>query len=99
MASADKLSRSAGTIVQGRLIAAISIGLLMASAGSATEPPVVVEYRSAFAEYRHFDAQAPAVEWRTANDAIRDGAEAAAHGHGMHAVPATKTADHPGEPE
>jgi len=52
-----------------------------------------VEYRSAFADYRHFDAQAPTAEWRAANDAIRNGAEAAAHGHGMHDMPATKIAD------
>lgn len=99
MASAEKLSRSVRTIVQARLIAAISFGLLMASAGSATEPPVVVEYRSAFAGYRHFDAQAQDIEWRAANDAVRDGAEAAADGHGMHDVPATKADDHPGRHE
>jgi hypothetical protein len=52
-----------------------------------------VEYRSAFADYRHFDAQAPAAEWRAANDAIRDGAEAAAHGHEMQDMPAPKVAD------
>jgi hypothetical protein len=46
---------------------------------SAAEPPVTVEYQSAFAGYRHFDAQAPAVEWRQANDTIRDGTEGDAH--------------------
>ena len=52
---------------------------------SAAEPPVTVEYQSSFADYRHFDAQAPAVAWRQANDAIGSGSEGAAHGmHGMH---------------
>lgn len=93
MASDEIVSLSAGTMVRTRLIAAVSIGLVMASSGSATEPAVAVEYRSAFADYQHFDAQAPTAEWRAANDAIRDGAEAAAHGHGMHDMPATKVAD------
>ena len=94
MASAEIVSPSAGIMVGTRLIAAVSIGLVMAGSGAAaTEPPVAVEYRSAFADYRHFDAQAPTAEWRAANDAIRNGAEAAAHGHGMHDMPATKIAD------
>lgn len=93
MASAEIMSPSVGNLVGTRLFAAVSIGLVMASSGSATEPAVAVEYRSAFADYRHFEAQAPAAEWRAANDAIRDGAEAVAHGHGMHDMPATKIAD------
>ena len=93
MALAEIVSPSAGTMVGTRLIAAVSIGLVMASSGSATEPAVAVEYRSAFADYRHFDAQAPTAEWRAANDAIRDGADFAAHGHGMHNMPATMIAD------
>jgi hypothetical protein len=51
-----------------------------------------VEYRSAFADYRPFDAQAPAADWRAANDAIRDGAEVPAHEHGMHDMRAKKVA-------
>jgi hypothetical protein len=52
---------------------------------SAAEPPVAVEYQSSFAGYRRFDAQAPAVAWRQANDAIGNVSEGASHGmHGMH---------------
>ena len=51
---------------------------------SAAEPPVAVEYQSSFAGYRRFDAQAPAVAWRQANDAIGNVSEGATHGmHGM----------------
>jgi len=55
-------------------------GLVLSGAVSAAEPPVTVAYQSAIASYRHFDAQAPAVDWREANDAIRGGAEGGAHG-------------------
>ena len=62
------------------LLAGATIALVATRGVSAAEPPVTVEYQSTFADYRHFDAQAPAVEWRPANDAIRDGAEGDAHG-------------------
>ncbi len=95
MASAETLSRSASSMVRARVSAAMSIWLLTTGAASATEPPVVAEYRSAFAGYRRFDAQAQSVEWRVANDAIRDGDAAVTDGHGMHDVPAAKAEDHP----
>jgi hypothetical protein len=66
--------------------------LAVSSGAAATEPSVAVEYRSAFADYRPFDAQAPAADWRAANDAIRDGAEVPAHEHGMHDMRAKKVA-------
>jgi len=67
-------------------LAGASLGLIVFRAVSAAEAPVTVEYQSAFAGYRYFDAQAPAVEWRQANDAIRVGAEGASHGmHDMQA--------------
>ena len=74
-----------------RLIAALVLGV---SSGAAASEPPAVEYRSAFADYRLFEAQAPAADWRAANDAIRDGAQASGHGHEMHAMPAKKVADH-----
>jgi hypothetical protein len=52
------------------------------------------KYQSSFANYRRFDAQAPAVAWRQANDAIGRRSEGAAHGtHGMHAPPEPAPAD------
>jgi hypothetical protein len=62
------------------LLAGATIALVATRGVSAAEPPVTVEYQSTFAGYRHFDAQASALEWRPANDAIRDGAEGGAHG-------------------
>ncbi len=65
-----------------------SFGFVFFATASAAEPPVIVKYQSAFADYHHFDAQAPTVAWRQANDAIGNVSEGAAHGmHGMH-VPA-----------
>jgi hypothetical protein len=93
MALTKALSPSTWTTVGTRLTVALSIGLVMAGSGSAAEPSVTVEYRSAFVDYRHFDSQTPTAEWRAANDAVRDGTEAAGHGHGTHNVPSTKTAD------
>ena len=67
-------------------LAGASLGLVVSGTVAAAEPPVSVEYRSIFSGYRHFDPQPPAVEWRLANDAIRDGAEGDAHGmHDMRA--------------
>ena len=63
--------------------AAASLALVMSGMALAAEPPATVEYRSAFAGYRPFDAQAAAIAWRTANDVIQDGTEGAAHAHGM----------------
>lgn len=76
---------------RARLVSALV--LAVSSGAAASEPPAAVEYQSAFADYRHFDAQAPATDWRAANDVIRDGAEAAAHEHGMHDMPVTTTTD------
>lgn len=82
MSSASKLSLLARLTVNARstALAGASLGLVPAATVLAAEPPVSVEYHSAFADYRHFDAQALAVEWRHANDLIRDGAEDASHG-------------------
>lgn len=66
-------------------LVAASLGLLFCAAGSAVEPSAAVKYQSSFAGYRRFDAQAPTVAWRPANDAIGRGGQGAAHGmHGMH---------------
>jgi hypothetical protein len=62
------------------LLAGATLAFVDLLGAAAAEPPVSVEYQSAFADYRHFDAQSPAVDWRQANDAIRDGAEGASHG-------------------
>jgi len=82
MSSADKLSMLARVTAIRRftVLAGASLGLVPAATVLATEPPTSVEYHSAFADYRHFDAQSLAVEWRHANDAIRDGTEGASHG-------------------
>ena len=109
MSSADKRSMHGGVTAHGRraALAAASLGLMFCAAASAVEPPVTVEYQSAFADYRRFDAQAPTVAWRQANDTIGSGSEGAAQGmHGMHGptepAPAgttesqpTTSADHP----
>jgi hypothetical protein len=72
---------SAGVRRTRSALPAVATMALVAIRGvSAAEPPVTVEYQSTFAGYRHFDAKAPAVEWRPANDAIRDGVEGDAHG-------------------
>ena len=60
--------------------AAALLGFVLSGRVTADELPVIVEYQSAIAGYRHFDAKAPAIDWRDANDAIRDGAEDGAHG-------------------
>jgi hypothetical protein len=70
----------AAAVFRRTLIAGATLAFVASRGASAAEPPVTVEYESAFADYRHFDAQAPALEWRQANDAIRDGAEGASHG-------------------
>jgi hypothetical protein len=85
-------------------LACASLGLVLSDTVLAVEPGATVEYQSAFADYRHFDAQAPAVEWRQANDAIRDGAEGPSHGmHDMQtptqAPPATGDEPPPATPE
>lgn len=67
---------------RGALLTGATMVLVATRGVSAAEPPVTVEYQSAFAAYRHFDVQALVVAWRQANDAIRDEAEGA--GHGMH---------------
>jgi hypothetical protein len=84
MSSADNMSLPDRVRAYARLaaFAGASLGLVVSCMVAAAEPPVTVEYRSTFADYRHFDAQARAVEWRSANDAIRERAEGG--NHGMH---------------
>ena len=82
MSSAGNESMHEGVTAneRGVALAAASLVLIFCAAASAAEPPVSVEYHSVFVDYRHFDPQAPSVEWRQVNDAIRDGTEGAAHG-------------------
>jgi hypothetical protein len=82
MPSTDNKSLPKWVCANARLAAlAVALpGLVLSGTVSAAEPPIIVEYQSAFAGYRHFDAQAPAVAWRRANDAILDGAKGGAHG-------------------
>ncbi len=82
MPSTDNKSLPKWVCANARLAAlAVALpGLVLSGTVSAAEPPVTVEYQSAIAGYRHFDAEAPAVDWREANDAIRGGAEGGAHG-------------------
>lgn len=82
MPSADNMSLPewAGANARWAALAVALPGLAFSVTVSAAGPPVTVEYQSALACYRHFDAQAPALDWREANDAIRDGAEGGAHG-------------------
>ena len=90
MSSADKMSLPDRVRAYARLaaFAGASLGLVVSDTVSAAEPPVTVEYQSSFAGYRRFDAQAPAVAWRQANDAIGNVSKGDTHGmHGMH-VPA-----------
>jgi hypothetical protein len=70
---------------------------MFCAALSAAEPPVTVEYQSSFTGYRRFDAQAPTVAWREANDAVGSGSEGAAHGmHGpTEPAPADTTESQP----
>ena len=71
-----------------------SFGFVFFATASAAEPPVIVKYQSAFADYHQFDAQAPAVAWRQANDAIGSGSEGAAHGmHGPTEPPPADTTE------
>jgi hypothetical protein len=81
MASADKLSILVRVTATARfaVLAGAPLGLVPAATVLAAEPPVSVEYHSAFADYRHFDAEALTVEWQRANDAIRDGAKDTSH--------------------
>jgi hypothetical protein len=102
MSSAGNRSMNAWVTSRGQRAAlvAASLGLLFCAAVSAVEPPATVEYRSSFAGYRRFDAQAPTVAWRSANDAIGGGGEGAAHGmQGMHGpmepAPANNTESQP----
>jgi len=82
MSSADKMSLPEWIRANARPVAlAVALpALVLSGTVSAAEPPVTVEYQSAIAGYRHFDAQAPAVDWREANDVIREAAEGGAHG-------------------
>jgi hypothetical protein len=82
MSTAGNESMHEGVTAHGRRVAltAASLGLLFCATVSAAEPLVIVKYQSAFADYHQFDAQAPAVAWRQANDAIGSGSEGAAHG-------------------
>ena len=84
MPSTDNMSLPDRVRAYARLaaFAGASLGLVVSGTVAAAEPPAPVEYRSIFADYRHFDAQARAVEWRPANDAIRERAEGG--NHGMH---------------
>ena len=87
MSSAGNRSMHSWETAHGRRAALVapSFGLLLCAAVSAAEPPVTVDYQSSFTGYRRFDAQAPTVAWRSANDAIGGTGEGAAHGmHGMH---------------
>jgi hypothetical protein len=102
MSSAGNKSMHSRVTAHGRQAAlvAASIGLVFFAAVSAAEPPVTVEYQSSFTGYRRFDAQAPTVAWRQANDAIVSGSDGAAHGmHGMHGptepAPADNTESQP----
>jgi hypothetical protein len=85
MSSAGNRSKHAwltGHERRAALVAA-SLGLTFCAAVSAAEPPMAVEYQSSFTSYRRFDAQAPTVAWRQANDAIGSGSESEVHGmHG-----------------
>lgn len=86
MTSIEKMSMRAWVVAKTHLaaLACAPLGFVLSTTVLAAEPRVSVEYQSAFADYRHFDAQAVAIEWRQANDAIRDGAEGASHGmHGL----------------
>jgi hypothetical protein len=105
MPSADNMSLAGYVCANAHLAALAVASLAFAVPGtvSAADPPVTAEYRSALAGYRHFDAEAPAVDWRETNDAIRDGAEGGAHG--MHEMrppiesrPATGDAPPPATP-
>ena len=82
MSSAGNESMHEGVTAHGRRVAlaAASLGLLFCATVSAAEPLVIVKYQSVFVDYHQFDAQAPAVAWRQANDAIGSGSEGAAHG-------------------
>jgi hypothetical protein len=86
MSSAGNRSKHAwltGHERRAALVAA-SLGLTFCAAVSAAEPPMAVEYQSSFTGYRRFDAQAPTVAWREANDAIGSGSESGAHSmHGL----------------
>lgn len=94
MASAGRMSRPTRSMAWASRIATVSVGFLVARSGLAAEPAVAAEYQSAFAGYRYFDAQAPAVGWRAASDAIRDGDKTATNGHGMHDMPIAEAEDH-----
>jgi hypothetical protein len=90
MSSAGNMSLPDRVRAYARLaaFAGASLGLVVSGTVAAAEPPVTVEYQSSFAGYRRFDAQAPAVAWRQANDAIGNVSKGDTHGmHGMH-VPA-----------
>jgi hypothetical protein len=90
MSSADNMSLPDRVRAYARLaaFAGASLGLVVSDTVAAAEPPVTVEYQSSFAGHRRFDAQAPAVAWRQANDAIGNVSKGDTHGmHGMH-VPA-----------
>jgi hypothetical protein len=99
MSSAGNKSMHSRVTAHGRRAAlvAASFGLVFFAALSAAEPPVTVEYQSSFAGYRRFDAQAPTIAWRQANDAIGRGSEGAEHGmHGaMESLPADTTESQP----
>jgi hypothetical protein len=105
MPSADNVSLPERVRANARLTtrAIALLGLVLSGTVSAAEPPVTVNYQSATAGYRHFEAEAPAVDWREANDAIRDGAEGGAQGMRgmrtpMEAPPANEAAPPPATP-
>ena len=85
MSSADNMSMQWVT-AHGRraALAAASLVLVNSATVTAAEPPATVEYQSIFAGYRRFDAQAPMVAWRQANDDIGIGSDSAAHEMHMH---------------
>jgi hypothetical protein len=106
MPSTDNKSLPEFVCANARLsaLAVASLALAVSGTVSAADPPVTAEYRSAMADYRHFDAEAPAVDWREANNVIREAAEGGAHGMHemrtpMESPPATGDTPPPATPD
>jgi hypothetical protein len=65
------------------------------STGFAAEPATSVAYKSAFTGYRFYEAQASSVDWRQANETVREAVDGAPHAmHAAHESEAGADSEH-----
>jgi hypothetical protein len=94
MCATDNLKRSP-TLCFPNGLYGIFWALALFNTGFAAEPATSVTYKSAFTGYRFYEAQASAVDWRQANETVREGADGAPHAmHAAHESAAGADSEH-----